>query len=211
MTDNVYRTALLSLFVQFVIGASTAVGLFLPAANNDVQIILALEVGSQVVEFLWYVVAVCRFRKILTWTRYIDWFLSTPVMLVSTGMFFLLRRDENVMDVFGRGDMWICLAFNWLMLSLGLLLEVRFASRFVGVGLGGLSLVASFTFLGRLIGEGDDPWSLGLYYGVYAVWFLYGVAALFPYEPKNIMYNVLDVISKNGYGVVLLVYTATSR
>ena len=34
---------------------------------------------------------VCRYREIKTWTRYLDWFLSTPIMLVSTAFFFRHR------------------------------------------------------------------------------------------------------------------------
>ena len=35
------------------------------------------------------------------------------------------------------------------------------------------------------------------------VWSLYGVAAMFPTIIKNLSYNILDVISKNFYGLYL--------
>ena len=35
------------------------------------------------------------------------------------------------------------------------------------------------------------------------IWALYGVAAYFDHIPKNISYNILDVISKNFYGLYI--------
>ena len=35
------------------------------------------------------------------------------------------------------------------------------------------------------------------------VWGLYGVAAMFPVIIKNLSYNMLDIISKNFYGLFL--------
>ena len=42
-----------------------------------------------------------------------------------------------------------------------------------------------------------------LFYGVFIIWSLYGVAALFDHKAKNISYNFLDIISKNFYGLFL--------
>ena len=39
------------------------------------------------------------------------------------------------------------------------------------------------------------------------LWALYGVAALMPYTLKNIGYNILDIFSKNFFGL-FLVYIA---
>jgi hypothetical protein len=35
------------------------------------------------------------------------------------------------------------------------------------------------------------------------VWSLYGVAAIMPYYWKNIGYNILDIFSKNFFGLYL--------
>ena len=42
-----------------------------------------------------------------------------------------------------------------------------------------------------------------LFYFLIIVWALYGVAAMFSVLPKNIMYNFLDIISKNFYGLFI--------
>ena len=41
------------------------------------------------------------------------------------------------------------------------------------------------------------------------IWSIYGIAALFDFKVKNAFYNILDVFSKNFYGLFLayLVYS----
>ena len=38
---------------------------------------------------------------------------------------------------------------------------------------------------------------------MFIVWSLYGVAATFKPNEKNVSYNVLDIISKNFYGLFI--------
>ena len=42
-----------------------------------------------------------------------------------------------------------------------------------------------------------------LFWYFVSVWSLYGVAALFPYNLKNIFYNILDLFAKNFFGLYL--------
>ena len=209
MSRLVYRSAVASLLVQVVVGGVTAAGFFLEDVSADLQTILAFEFSSQVVEFLWYLVVVCRDREIRTWTRYLDWVLSTPVMLTSTALFFQLRRDEELLSVVESPALWLCLGLNWLMLAFGLLMEVTPTfSRFAGLAFGGAAFVGSFTMLSRFV-DAADTLSLGLFVTMYGVWALYGVAAALPEVPKNVSYNALDIVSKNFYGVFLFVYALT--
>jgi bacteriorhodopsin len=43
----------------------------------------------------------------------------------------------------------------------------------------------------------------GLFWYFFSVWSIYGIAALFPYKEKNISYNILDLFSKNFFGLFL--------
>lgn len=205
----VYRTAVASLAVQAATGAASVAGLFLPYRRDEagaLRTIFFLELSSQVIEFLWYAAAVARRRAIVTWTRYADWVVSTPLMLVSLAFFFTLRGGEpRVERALARGALWCALAFNQLMLSVGLAIEVGGVDRRRGVAAGTLALVGSFTSLGRFV-VGSDAWSVAVFYTVYAVWSLYGAAALLSHARKNVAYNALDVVSKNCYGIVLLFY-----
>jgi bacteriorhodopsin len=209
MSRLVYRSAVASLTVQLVVGLATTATFFLPKATPELQTILTLELSSQIVEFLWYLVVVCRDREIRTWTRYLDWVLSTPVMLVSTALFFRMRSDEDDTSVLSEAALWLCLVFNWFMLAFGFVLEtVPGFPAIVGLGMGGVAFVGSFTMLARLV-DTQDSLSVWLFACMYGVWALYGVAAALPDVPKNVSYNALDVVSKNFYGVFLFVYALT--
>lgn len=211
----VFRTAVLSLGAQVLIGLVTLSSLFIPmsdADRMDLVPIVTLESISQAIEFLYYAVSVCYFRSISTKTRYLDWVFSTPVMLVSTALFFYHRQGLPYADLF-MGDSWTfygCLGFNWLMLAFGYLAEANIIPRWAGLSLGGASFVASFTLLAMTI-MSNDLMSIVLFFAIYFVWALYGVAAAFGEVPKNISYNALDVVSKNFYGIFLFVYVFTRQ
>ena len=211
----VYRSAVFSLLVQLVVGGITAGAFALPLPNKtyeeDLRIIFATELGSQVIEFAWYLIVVCRFKEILTWTRYIDWVISTPIMLVSTAFFFRHRQELPLLDILQDTRLYVILALNWLMLASGLAIEVEHSRvpRILGLAVGGGALVGSFTVLSLYV-DASDSISLWLFVSVYVVWFLYGGAAVLGYREKNVSYNLLDIVSKNFYGVFLFFYALYS-
>lgn len=209
----VYKTAVGSLVTQVVIGIVTGASFVLQIkdseARHELNVILGLELGSQLVEFLWYSIVICRLRKITTWTRYIDWVVSTPIMLCSTVLFFS-HRDDSVTFVspFEAVPIYMCLLCNWIMLLFGYLVEIEYISKPLGLTIGSLGLVGSFTLLGTHVPDSDGL-SVGLFWFMYVIWAGYGVAAVLPYTSKNISYNFLDIVSKNFYGLFLFVYTLT--
>lgn len=208
----VYPTAVASLTVQVLSAIATSVGVFIElsaAHENELRIVLLLEFVSQIVEMTWYVVILCYYKKITTWYRYVDWVVSTPVMIVSTAIFF--HHRANVLEccepisTMNWGFVAGSLAFNWLMLASGYALETGRISNPVGIVLGSAALVGSFTFLATFVPQ-NDMVAVVIFTCMYTVWAFYGVAAALPDAPKNIMYNGLDIVSKNFYGVFLLVY-----
>lgn len=204
----VYRSAIASLVVQLLVTAVTASGFSveLPLdVRDDLNLIFALELGSQVIEFLWYLVTICRYREVITWTRYIDWVLSTPVMITTLVFFFRHRNQEELLVVLEQPRFYAALGLNWLMLSIGFASEVDVVAREWGLGLGGACLVGSYTVIALYV-DNEDSLSIILFFAVYFVWFLYGVAAAFNYTIKNVAYNSLDIISKNCFGVFLFIY-----
>jgi len=212
---SIVRTsAIASLFAQFIIGVITSVGFFLDVKNvkdrEDLNTILAFEVSSQVIEFLWYAVVLMRSQTITARLRYIDWVLSTPIMLISLAMFFRHRdptQSSSVLTVFESYEIYACLAVNWIMLAFGFAMESMWIPDMAGLLGGGLSLVGSFTFLAVL--TPIDTLSHILFWVTFGVWGLYGVAAAFDDVTKNVMYNAIDVVSKNCFGLFLFVYTLT--
>ena len=213
---SIVRTsAIASLVAQLLIGAVTSVGFFLDVKSEqdreDLNTILAFEVSSQVIEFLWYTVVLIQSRTITARLRYIDWVLSTPVMLISLALFFRHRDSttpsSSVFSVFDSYEIYACLGVNWIMLAFGFAMESGWSSDVVGLFGGGLSLVGSFAFLAVLTPV--DTMSHVLFWVTFGVWSLYGVAAALSDVSKNVMYNAIDVVSKNCFGLFLFVYALT--
>ena len=206
----VFQSAVASLVIQILVGSVTTAAFFVDTSDEkrtDIQVILALELSSQVIEFFWYLTVVLTYAEIKTWTRYIDWVISTPVMLVSTALFFQHRNGSDLGSIFQTWWIYATLAFNWIMLAFGFAAERGlFHPPTLAIFLGGFAFVASFTCLSIPIRENDD-FSVGLFWVMYGVWGLYGIAAVLPYRPKNVAYNCLDLVSKNFYGVFLFIYT----
>ena len=214
MASIVRNSAVASLVAQFVLGVVTSMGFFVdvdvPQTRADLDVILPLEVASQVIEFLWYVTVLARARAITARLRYVDWVLSTPVMLVSLAMFFRHRAatHSSVVSIFETYEVYVSLGANWAMLACGFAMESDAIPDLVGLLGGGLALVVSFTLLATLVPDGD-PVSATLFWVTFGVWGLYGVAAALDAVTKNVMYNTIDVVSKNGFGLFLFIYTLT--
>lgn len=216
----IFDTAKLSLFIQFVTGVIGIQGLFtkIPEKHRMLKDILTLETIVQFIEFIYYIWLIYCFHKIaydITFTRYFDWFLSTPIMLVSTILFLeyntkLDTSDSEKSEILNVSDILqnniqvisMILLANFGMLLCGFLGERGILSRNMGFILGTISFCYSFYLLyDRFVGLNDT--NQYLFWFMYIVWSFYGIAYLFPYEIKNIAYNVLDVVSKNFYGLFL--------
>ena len=130
-------------------------------------------------------------------------------MLVSTMGFLLYLRDPalGLMHVFASeriGALGVLL-FNWLMLAL-----VRARARILQGGgalvAGTLCFIPSFGLLLFGYVRGSGMLGVTLFFVLYIVWGLYGVAATQDDVTKNVAYNLLDLVSKNAYGVLIFLY-----
>ena len=139
----------------------------------------------------------------LTLYRYIDWSITTPIMLLVLCM-FLAHNVGKVIPVF---TYLTIVALNYIMLTFGYLGEVNVTSRQTGL----VGAFAAFFLMFGLIYKNfvlpkfsrSNYWLFGLYF---AVWSLYGVAYLFENEMKTILTNILDLISKCFVGLGLWAY-----
>ena len=121
---------------------------------------------------------------------------NTKPSTTQNGLQFLPLLIENASPI-----LWI-LGFNWLMLLFGFLGERQLISRTMGFVWGTLFFVASFATIYAYF-VGIDMTNQLSFWFMFVVWGMYGVAYLFSYTTKNILYNFLDIVSKNFYGVFL--------
>lgn len=131
-----FWTMFVSMVMQVGTLVLTAVSIAKPeAAGNEIlYYILMLELIVQGVEFLWYlttsVLAGCYEYEIPVWSRYIDWAITTPTMLISLYWFVFWQADQNCndFDKLWSDDGRIALfstmiALNMIMLLIGFAYE----------------------------------------------------------------------------------------
>lgn len=97
---------------------------------------------------------------------------------------------------------------NFLMLFFGFLGETKQMPNILAVILGFIPFVYMFylmydNFVKETPTRKTTKENKILFNFMSFIWSLYGVAAFFPTNPKNVMYNFLDIIAKNFYGLFL--------
>jgi hypothetical protein len=92
--------------------------------------------------------------------------------------------------------------FNFLMLVFGLLGELGLLNRNICFVISTFFFLCSFRILYKYYVTIDDS-NKNLFYVMFGIWSLYGLAFLFNYKYRNISYNILDIFSKNFYGLYI--------
>lgn len=177
--------------------------------------ILGLEVVVQFIEIIFYVWLAFFFKRNMLRNdvakyRYYDWVFTTPMMLLSTAIFFIYQSGkEKGMPLYSLGDFFrghgmaygrMILA-NLGMLLFGYLHEIRAMSLLWSNTIGFAFFGWSFYELYRFASTSSQ--NMPIFWLMFGLWALYGVSATYKNTTKNTMYNVLDVFSKNFYGVYL--------
>ena len=207
-----------SLLLQFLTGLVETTGLYakIPEKDKVLQDILTMELIVQTIEFIFYLYLVYKIvngdiRKNITSHRYADWFITTPAMLISFILFFKYLKDpeRNIrfLESFNeeQNNILKVVIGNALMLLLGFLAETSVINSSVGITLGFLPFAYIFKILYSEYAK-HTVLATQLFYAFFGIWGLYGVGAVLPFEQKNIMYNILDLFSKNFYGLFLYFY-----
>jgi len=142
---GVYSSLLLSIIVQMITGIIEVLSLFIkvPSRFLILKQMMVLEVIVQFIEGAFYIYWLYNFKSItnITPVRYMDWTITTPVMLVNLIFYTIFLRTNTELDflkVFWS-EFYIILTIlilNWAMLFFGYLGEVKAIPVLVGVGLG---------------------------------------------------------------------------
>jgi bacteriorhodopsin len=216
MTSILHSSLLFSIVVQLITGIIELFALFVrtPPGMTLIKQLLGLEVAVQTVEggfYAWLYYNIHNVKNI-TPKRYADWALTTPTMLVTLVAYIiylnhgshslslpqLLRENSTpILQILG---------LNWLMLLFGYLGEIGVISLVAGVAIGFIPFITYFYLIyERFIRTSTLPnnTSLQIYAYFLVFWSLYGIVAVLPYTLKNTIYNVLDLFSKNFFGLFL--------
>lgn len=208
MTDWVRRSGQISLVLQFFFGFLSLFGFInIESKPQFLQILLICDVTVQFIEFIFYLIFV-RLEDMKTYFRYFDWYVTTPTMLITLIGFMEYLNDENVsLDSFTttyENEIIYIILMNSMMLSFGLLGELGLANYMVSVWLGFIPFIATFAVIFIKFARSVEAFILATI--VCLVWSFYGFFALLEFEYKNIGYNILDIFSKNIFGLLLSIY-----
>ena len=211
MKITMYRTLLFSVLIQVITGIIELFAFFLPVPSEYKMLkqMMLLELAVQFIEGSFYIYWFFHFNEItnITPSRYLDWVITTPTMLVNLIMYLRFLGRNGPLDFFTvLNEDWstilTVLVLNWLMLLFGYLGETSRIPVYVGVGLGFIPFVLYYYLIYKNYGLLSTEGTLIYYYFLF-FWSLYGVVAMFSYKLKNTCYNILDLFSKNFFGIFL--------
>ncbi len=212
----VKNTMVFSFFIQIVTLIIGVIAQFIkvPHHKNILKDALLLENIVQFIEGTFYLWFIYFYEKNVDKVdiakyRYYDWFLTTPTMILSIIIYFhynnsykkiyyniitFLKKDFNKII-----ELWF---YNLNMLIVGFLQEIKIINII-------LSTIVGFYFFGLLFYKMfkyyvvHNKKNYFLFFLMFFIWGLYGMAALFNYKLKNTFYNILDIFSKNFFGLFL--------
>ena len=168
----------------------------------------------------------------ITSKRYTDWVITTPIMLISLicYMIFLRGNGENHVDIFSilRENSAVIITIvilNALMLLFGYLGETNVIPLIWGIIIGFIPFIIYYYIIYDKFVKSDNETHtntitdtntnvntdqsninttiLKLFLYFLFFWSLYGIIGFLPYYIKNTIYNILDLFSKNFFGLLL--------
>jgi len=211
-----YLTLIVSIVIQLVTGIIDIAAFFVkvPLAYSIIRELLILELVVQVFEGMFYFWLAYNFTKVINVTpkRYMDWVITTPTMLITLMIYliFLNKSVENTTSEMNfvtllkdNSDVFVpVVLLNWLMLLFGYLGEMQIIPVFLGAFLGFIPfLLYYYIIYVNYVTENKNGQFLFWYF--FFFWSMYGVVAVLPYYIKNSFYNILDLFSKNFFGIFL--------
>jgi hypothetical protein len=93
---------------------------------------------------------------------------------------------------------------NALMLLFGFIGEIGILNPYTSTALGFIPFAVNFKYIkDTFLPSSEDNFKNLVFYWFVFFWSLYGVFAVMNYTTKNTGYNILDVFSKNVFGLFL--------
>ena len=198
---------------------------------NIVRELLKIELYVQVIEGIFYLWLILNFQNIknITPHRYYDWVITTPTMLFTYCVYLLhLKRVESenikktdsnkndnkqsLYEIIQNNTPTLVSIFilNTMMLGFGYLEEMGQIDKLLGISLGFIPFFWMFWMIYDSYAKFTSIGQITFLYFLF-VWALYGLAAFMSYRVKNIAYNILDLFSKNFFGIFLAVVLYVNR
>ena len=184
-----------------------------------IRSLLKIELFVQVIEGIFYFWLITNFNEIknITPHRYYDWLLTTPTMLFTYCVYLLYLKGgttskDTILEIiqYNTTNLVPIFILNTLMLMFGYLVEIGKLPITIGISLGFIPFFFMFYLIYENYAKFTDIGLTTFYYFSF-IWSLYGIAAFMRYQIKNIAYNILDLFSKNFFGIFLAIILYKNR
>lgn len=211
------RLVKVTFYITYAFLLTTATVTFIEAMRNKdpgIRHILNLETCISVVAAFFYTQFMKKINdydaqnkeinyKEINITRYTDWMITTPIMLLVLCLVF----GYNNKTVMTASYFLLVLLVNFLMLAFGYVGELGLLNK-------RLSQLGGFIFFFILYGMIyytflNDKYNFDnqiIFWAFVFFWFFYGVLYDLNEETKNVGYNILDLFSKCFVGIFFWAY-----
>jgi len=206
-----------SFFISYILLLTTGLVTFIEAIRTQnplIRHVFNLETCISLVGGYFYSIFVGlidqyeKDHKPIDWdtiskTRYIDWSITTPLMLLSL-VLVLANESKKVVHL---STIILIVIFNYLMLYIGYLGETKILDRFTACVGGFIPFFITFYLIFSnfvVTNKGLSKYWLFVFYLIF--WSMYGLVYLIEESYKNIAMNILDCISKCFIGIALWIY-----
>ena len=210
--NNKERLVKTTFYITYVFLLTTATITFIEAMrtkDSKIRNILNLETCISVVAAYFYGLFVKEIEgKTLNYeqinvTRYTDWAITTPIMLLVLVLAFLYNTG-------GRLSFWtfcIILALNYAMLGFGYLGETGVIGKLQGIVLGFGAFAALYGFIYKTFLHKKYKFDNSILYWAFLIlWSGYGALYLADHEIRNVGNNILDLFAKCFVGIFFWAY-----
>jgi bacteriorhodopsin len=176
--------------------------------------LIKIELIVQIIEGIFYAWLAFNVTtpKNITKTRYYDWFFTTPTMLITLTVFLLYLKNKETVEKKSlklkqvlsdnKKTIIVIVLLNALMLLFGYLGEKGKISNKTATLFGFVPFIMFYYIIYDQYAKYSEKGKKLFTYFV-VVWSIYGLAMLLPYKKKNVVYNILDIFSKNFFSVYL--------
>lgn len=199
-------------YITYAFLMTTATITFIEAIRTkDIKIrnILNLETCISVVAGFFYAKFVFDLDKEIDYkqinnTRYVDWAITTPIMLLVLVLAFLYNNKDGALSF---SKYIIILVLNYAMLGFGYVGEMGMLDKTTANGLGFLSFGGLYYYIyNNFLAKHNNSDNKLLFWIFVILWSLYGVFYMMDDVTRNVGYNVLDLLSKCFVGIFFWAY-----
>jgi hypothetical protein len=203
--------------ITYIFLLTTATITFIEAMrtnNPTVRHILNLETAVSLIASYFYSLFVDKISahdtaktpidwSAITTARYIDWSMTTPIML----LVLALTLSDNIKKNVTLSFLILIIILNYVMLFIGYLGETNAMDKWTACMGAFVPFIIMFSLIFYMYVKPVFKLSNYIIFGIFvSIWSLYGVFYMFNDENKNIGTNVLDCLAKCCFGLGLWAY-----